>query len=61
MEAGTGGGRDTRPSILDNSTSVVYLGSTSEPIKLESKVPTPGDYVFVVHYFQPNNPGNILF
>lgn len=57
IESGTGGDRETRPPILDNSTMVVYLAPQSEPIKIESKVPNPGDYMFVVHYYQPDHPG----
>ncbi|XP_045458049.1 laminin subunit alpha [Melitaea cinxia] len=56
IESGTGGNRDIRPPILDNSTIVVYLASDFEPIKIESKVPSPGDYMFVLHYYQPNHP-----
>ncbi|XP_046976709.1 laminin subunit alpha [Vanessa cardui] len=56
IETGTGGNRDIRPPILDNSTIVVYLAPEFEPIKIESKVPSPGDYIFVVHYYQPNHP-----
>ncbi|CAK1588443.1 unnamed protein product [Parnassius mnemosyne] len=56
IETGSGGIRDTRPAGMDNSTVVVYLGPGSEPIKVDSKVPSPGDYLFVVHYYQPDNP-----
>ncbi|VVC86157.1 unnamed protein product [Leptidea sinapis] len=56
IESGLGGDRETRPPILDNSTVVVYLSANSEAITLENKVPAPGDYLFVVHYYQPNNP-----
>ncbi|XP_049885179.1 laminin subunit alpha [Pectinophora gossypiella] len=56
IESGTGGDRETRPPILDNSTVVVYLAPQSEPIRLESKVPAPGDYMFLLHYYQPDHP-----
>ncbi|CAH2216178.1 jg26279, partial [Pararge aegeria aegeria] len=53
IESGTGGNRDFRPQIQDNSTIVVYFAPQSETVKIESKVPSPGDYMFVVHYYQP--------
>ncbi|XP_034839290.1 laminin subunit alpha [Maniola hyperantus] len=56
IESGTGGDRDLRPPILDNSTIVVYLAPGSDSVKIESKVPSPGDYMFVVHYYQPDHP-----
>ncbi|XP_032527888.2 laminin subunit alpha [Danaus plexippus] len=56
IESGTGGDRERRPPILDNSTMVVYLVPQSDPVKIESKVPSPGDYIFVIHYYQPDNP-----
>lgn len=58
IESGTGGDRDLRPPILDNSTIVVYLAPKSESVKIESKVLSPGDHIFVVHYYQPDHPGN---
>ncbi|KAI8431212.1 hypothetical protein MSG28_001250 [Choristoneura fumiferana] len=46
----------TRPPILDNSTTVVYLGEGSKPITVEVKVPVPGLYMLVLHYYQPDHP-----
>lgn len=57
LESGTGGDRDVRPPILDNSTAVVYLTPDADPISLDFKVPAPGEYMFVVHYYQPDHPG----
>lgn len=57
IESGSGGDRETRPAILDNSTIVVYLDASTDELKLESKVPSPGGYKFVVHYYQPAHPG----
>lgn len=59
IESGIGGDREIRPPIQDNSTIVVYLAPQSEPVTLESKVPTPGAYMFAVHYYQPDHPGQI--
>lgn len=58
-ESGTGGDRDTVLPSLDNSTSptVVYLAPGTEPLRVEGKVLTPGDYMVLVHYYQPVNPG----
>ncbi|XP_045509429.1 laminin subunit alpha [Colias croceus] len=56
IESGRGGDRETRPQILDNSTVVVYLTPDAENIEIESKVPSPGNYMFVIHYYQPNHP-----
>lgn len=38
---------------------VVYLPPQSAPIQLDSKVPVPGEYMIVLHYYQPDNPGNL--
>ncbi|KAL0902126.1 hypothetical protein ABMA27_000070 [Loxostege sticticalis] len=56
IESGTGGERDVRPPILDNSTAVVYLTPDADPVTLDFKVPMPGDYMFIVHYYQPDHP-----
>ncbi|XP_059055423.1 laminin subunit alpha [Achroia grisella] len=56
IESGSGGDAVTRPPILDNSTTVVYLSSSTEPVVVETKVPGPSDYMFVVHYYQPDHP-----
>ncbi|KAG6444669.1 hypothetical protein O3G_MSEX003477, partial [Manduca sexta] len=58
IESGTGGDRELRPPILDNSTAVVYLAPHSEPITVEGKV-APGDYLLLVHYYQPNYPESV--
>lgn len=45
--------------IYDNNTELLYLSAGSAK-DLVSKVPGPGQYVFVVQYYQPNHPGNRL-
>ncbi|KAJ8736784.1 hypothetical protein PYW07_000055 [Mythimna separata] len=60
VESGTGGDRDIRPPFLDNTTAVVYLAPEVEPLKIESKMPAPGDYMFLVHYYQPVHPESSL-
>jgi laminin alpha 3/5 len=45
------------PGVYDNSTGLVYLDQTDSMIDVNGKVPHPGQYVFVVHYYQPNHPG----
>jgi laminin alpha 3/5 len=45
------------PGVYDNSTGLVYLDQTDSMIDVSGKVPHPGQYVFVVHYYQPNHPG----
>ena len=59
VESGTGGDRDIRPPSLDNTTAVVYLTDGVEPLRIESKMPAPGEYLFLVHYYQPVHPGKI--
>lgn len=48
----------TQPStILDNATELVYLDESDSMIDIAGKVPKPGPYTFIVHYFQPDHPG----
>nr|CAD7256718.1 unnamed protein product [Timema shepardi] len=44
------------PRLFDNSTRVIYLDHNDSMIDITGKVPYPGHYVFVVHYFQPDHP-----
>lgn len=46
--------------VFDNSTSLIYLSGSDAGMSVHGTVPTPGPYVFVVHYYQPNNPGTDL-
>lgn len=48
------------PNIYDNMTNLIYLDHNDPMIDVRSKVPHPGYYVFVVHYFQPNYPGEFM-
>lgn len=48
----------TQPStVLDGSTELVYLDDNDSMIDVTGKVPNPGPYTFVVHYYQPDHPG----
>lgn len=46
--------------IFDNSTSLINLDHEDSIVDLAGKVPGPGAYVFVVHFYQPDFPGKIL-
>ncbi|XP_031783644.1 laminin subunit alpha [Nasonia vitripennis] len=46
----------TPVGIYDNSTKFIYLNGKDAMIDKPAKVPHPGDYVFVVHYYQPDYP-----
>ncbi|CAG2053237.1 unnamed protein product [Timema podura] len=48
--------RRSFPDLFDNSTRVIYLDHNDSMIDITGKVPYPGHYVFVVHYFQPDHP-----
>lgn len=52
--------KDKPAYIYDNATELVFLSGDSEKdyVDLNSKVPYPGKYVFIVQYYQPNYPGN---
>ncbi|KAK0176557.1 hypothetical protein PV328_000678 [Microctonus aethiopoides] len=46
-----------RPAgIYDNSTRLIYLNNDQAMVDVKTKVPQPGDYVFVIQYYQPNHP-----
>lgn len=42
--------------ILQNTT-YMFLNPEDDTIDLKGKVPNPGYYTFVVHYYQPNFQG----
>ncbi|PNF21652.1 hypothetical protein B7P43_G11263, partial [Cryptotermes secundus] len=44
------------PGVYDNNTGLVYLDHRDSMIDVSGKVPHPGQYVFVVHYYQPDHP-----
>ncbi|XP_018008782.1 laminin subunit alpha [Hyalella azteca] len=46
-----------QPSYLDNTTTVVYLNGSDPMVDVAGKLRAAGDYVFLVHYYQPNLPG----
>ncbi|EGI60824.1 PREDICTED: laminin subunit alpha [Acromyrmex echinatior] len=47
---------ETRPSgIYDNATKLIYL-SDGDMVDIHAKVSQPGDYIFVVQYYQPDHP-----
>lgn len=45
------------PMIADNASTLVYLDYQNPTVDVEGNVPEPGQYVFVVHYYQPDHPG----
>lgn len=45
-------------NIHDNKAGLVYLDSTDSMVDVSGKVPYPGQYIFVIHYYQPDHPGN---
>lgn len=45
------------PHIHDNTSNLIYLDHNDAMVDIRSKVPYPGYYVFVVHYYQPDYPG----
>lgn len=48
----------TQPStVIDNGTELVYLDENDAMIDVIGKVPKPGLYTFIVHYYQPDHPG----
>lgn len=49
-----------RPPIeeWDNNTAYIWLNPNEKSIDLRGKVPSPGPYTFVLHYYQPHFPGN---
>ena len=46
----------TPGGIFDNSSKFIYLNEKDSMIDIPAKVPHPGDYVFVVQYYQPDYP-----
>lgn len=42
--------------IYDNATKLVYLDDKNTMVDIHAKVFQPGDYVFVVQYYQPDYP-----
>ena len=48
---------DIKPfGIYDNSTRLIYLDDRNTMVDIHAKVLQPGDYTFVVQYYQPNYP-----
>ncbi|XP_015602424.1 laminin subunit alpha [Cephus cinctus] len=47
----------SRPyGIYDNSTKLIHLNNVDASVDVPGKAPQPGEYVFVVQYFQPDHP-----
>lgn len=42
-----------------SNKSVIILDDASRTIEINGRVPYPGYYTFLVHYLQPENPGNV--
>lgn len=45
--------------IYDNTTALIVLDHEDSIVDLSGKVPGPGPYVFIVHFYQPDFPGNL--
>ncbi|CAL7933589.1 unnamed protein product [Xylocopa violacea] len=43
--------------IYDNNTKLIYLDGRNTTVDIHAKVAQPGDYTFVVQYYQPDYPG----
>lgn len=48
-------------NIFDNTTALIDLHHGDSIVDLAGKVPGPGAYVFIVHFYQPDFPGDLLF
>ncbi|XP_023289722.1 laminin subunit alpha, partial [Orussus abietinus] len=47
----------TRPEgAYDKTIKLIYLDDSEAAVDVHAKVPQPGEYVFVVQYFQPDHP-----
>lgn len=46
-------------NIYDNGTALLVLDHSDSIVDLAGKVPGPGAYVFVVHFYQPDFPGKV--
>jgi len=46
--------------IFDNTTALIILDHKDSIVDLSGKVPAPGAYVFIVQFYQPDFPGNLL-
>lgn len=52
---------DSRPTgIYDNATKLIHLNNDDAAIDVRTKVPQPGEYIFIVQYYQPDHPGFAL-
>lgn len=50
-----------RPIVmLYNNNSFVWLNKAHNDVDMKGKVPEPGYYTFVLHYYQPDFPGKVL-
>lgn len=43
--------------IISNTTRLIYLDHKDAMVDVKGKVPVQGYYTFVVHYYQPDFPG----
>ncbi|XP_075229000.1 laminin subunit alpha [Lycorma delicatula] len=48
--------KDLPSNIYDNTTKLIYLDHKDSMVDVSGKVPQSGQYVFVVHYYQPDHP-----
>ncbi|PBC25348.1 Laminin subunit alpha [Apis cerana cerana] len=48
---------EKRPfGIYDNTTKLIYLDGKNTTVDIHGKVLQPGDYIFIVQYYQPDYP-----
>ena len=48
------------PLMSNNETVLVYLNQSEPMVDITGSLREAGDYIFVVHYYQPNFPGVAL-
>lgn len=50
------------PEFSVNGTKTIYIRNDSASVQLSSKAPEPGQYIIIVHYYQPDHPKfNIIY
>lgn len=48
----------TPPDAFNKTAGYIYLDDEEPEVTVKGKVAQPGEYVFVIHYYQPDYPGN---
>lgn len=49
----------TPKNIFNNATALIIIDEENSVVNLTGKVPEPGAYVIIVHFYQPDFPGNL--